>query len=72
MNNVYNDEDVIDVYNDDDVCNFMMEYVGSSSNSPDANKHDKIKISVEREVYEEPGGNVSMRSCSLRFRHLRA
>ena len=50
----------------------MMEDVGSSSNSPDVNKDDKIKTLVEGEVDEEPGGNVSTRSRSPRFRHSRA
>ena len=72
---VYDDEDeaVKDVYNDDvDVCDFMTKEVGSSYNSPDVNIHDKVKTSIEGEVDEEPGGNVSARSRSPRFRQTSA
>ena len=53
---------------DDDVCDSMTKGVGSSYNSPDVNKQDRAKTSVEGEVDEEPGGNVSARSRSPRFR----
>ena len=73
VNDAYNDERVIDVYNDDyDVRDFMMEEVGSSYNSPDVNNHDKVKTSVEGEVDEEPGGNVSTRSRRSSFRRSKA
>ena len=57
---------------DDDVCDSMTKEVGSSYNSPDVNMHDKVKTLVEGEVDEEPGGNVSARSRSLRFRQSKA
>ena len=61
-----------DVYDDDDVCDSMTKDVGSSFNSPDVNKHDRVKTTVEGEVDEEPGGNVSARSRSPQFRHSKA
>ena len=60
---VKNDEEVKD--DDDDVCDSMTKVVGSSYNSPDVKKQDG-------EVDEEPGGNVSARSRSLRFRQSKA
>ena len=57
---------------DDDVCDSMTKEVGSSYNSPNINKHDRVKISVEGEVDDEPGGNVSARSRKLRFRQSKA
>ena len=71
LENVKNNEDVKDDVNDDvndDVCDSMAKCVGSSYNSPDVNKHDSVKTSVEGEIDEEPGGNVSARSCRPRFR----
>ena len=71
--NVKNDEEVKDdVYDDDDVCDSMVKDVSSSYNSPDVNNHDRFKTSVEGEVEEEPGGNVSARSRSPRFRQSKA
>ena len=71
--NVKNVEEVkYDVYDDDDVCDSMTKDVGSSYNSPDVNKNDRVKTSVEWGVYEEPGGNVSARSRSPRFRQSKA
>ena len=69
--NVRNDDEVKDdVYDDDHVRDSMAKDVGSFYNSPDVNKHDRVKTSVELEgeVDKEPGGNVSARSCSIRFR----
>ena len=63
--NLMNNEEVKN--DDDDVCDSMTKEVGSSYNSPDVNMHDKVKTLVEGEVDEEPGGNVSARSRSLRF-----
>ena len=73
MENVKNDEEVRDeIYDDDDVCDSMAQGVGSSYNSPDVNKHDRVKTSVEGEVEEEPGRNVSARSCIPSFRQSKA
>ena len=73
VNDMKNDEEVNYVYDDDeDVCDSMMEDVGSSINSPEVNKHVKVKTLVEEEVDKEPGGNVSIRSRSPRFRHSKA
>ena len=71
---VMNDEEENDaIYDDnDDVCDSMTKDVGSSYNSPDVNKHDRVKTSDEGEVDKEPGGNVSARSRSLRFRQSKA
>ena len=63
---VKNDEEVKDDV--DDVYDSMTKEVGSSYNSPNVNIHDRVKISVEGEVDDEPGGNVSARSRRLRFR----
>ena len=57
---------------DDDVCDSMTKEVGSSYNPPDVNRHGRVKTSVDRGVDEEPGGNVSARSRSLRFRQSKA
>ena len=67
---VKNDEEVKDDV--DDVCDSMTKEVGSSYNSPNFNMHDRVKISVEGEVDDEPGGNVSARSRRLRFRQTKA
>ena len=56
------------VYDNGDVCDFEANDVGSSYNHPDANKPDEVKTSLDGRVDEEPGGNVSARSRSLRFR----
>ena len=63
---VENAEEVKD--NDDNFCDYMTKEVGSSYNSPDVNKPDRVKTSLDGGVDEEPGGNVSARSRSLRFR----
>ena len=65
---VENYEEVKNVYDDGDVCDFKTNNVGSSYNPPDVNKPDRVKTSLDRGVDEEPGGNVSARSRSLRFR----
>ena len=71
--NVKNSEEVEDdVFDDDDVYDPMTEGVGSSYNFPDVNKHYSLKTSVEGEVDEEPGGNVSARSRSSEFRQTQA
>ena len=44
----------------------------STSNSPHVNKHDKVKTSVEGEVDEEPGRNVTAISRSPGFRQSKA
>ena len=67
---VENDEEV--KYDVDDVCDSMTKEVGSSYNSPNVNINDRVKISVEGEVDDEPGGNVSARSHRLRFRQTKA
>ena len=71
---VMNDEEENDaIYDDnDDVCDSMTKDVGSSYNSPDVNKHDRVKTSDEGEVDKEPGGNVSASRCSPRFGHTNA
>ena len=51
-----------------DVCDYIAEGVVSSYNSPDVKVHEQVKASSEGEVDEEPGGNVSARSRSKRFR----
>jgi hypothetical protein len=44
--NVRNDEEGNDgIYDEDDVCDSMAKGVGSSHNSPDINKHDRVKLS---------------------------
>ena len=66
---VKNEEEVNAIYDDeDDVCDSITEDVGSSYNSPDVHKHDRVKTLDGGEVDEEPGGNVSSRSCSVGFR----
>ena len=57
---------------DDDVCDSMTKEIGSSCNSPNVNIQDKVKNSIEGEVDDEPGGNVSARSRRLRFRQSKA
>ena len=66
---VKNDEEVKE--DDDDVCDSMTKEVGSSYNSPDVKKQDE-DAKQDGEVDEEPGGNVSARSRSLRFRQSKA
>ena len=61
------------IYDDDeDVCDSMVKGVGSHYNSPDAKKQDEVAALQEGEVDEEPGGNVSTRSRSPRFRPFNA
>ena len=60
-----NDEEVED--DDDEICDSMTKEVGSSHNSPNVNIKDKVKTSIEGEVDDEPGGNISTRSRRLRF-----
>ena len=69
---VENYEEVKNVYNEEDVCDFKANDVGSSYNPPDVNKPDRVKTFLDRGVDEEPGGNVSARSRSLRFRPFNA
>ena len=67
---VKNREEVRDEIFEDvcDVCDFIAEDDVSSYNSPVVKMQDKVKTSLEGEVDEEPGGNVTTRSRSLRFR----
>ena len=69
---VENDEEVKSVYDDGNVCDFKANHVGSSYNPHDFNKPDRVKTSLDGGVGEEPGGNVSARSRSLRFRPFNA
>ena len=70
---VKNKEEVKDdAINNDDVCDFKAKDVGSSYNPHDVNKPDRIKTFWDGGVDEEPGGNVSARSRSLRFRPFNA
>jgi hypothetical protein len=68
-------DDVVEVENvtvDDDVCDSMAQSVGSSFNSLDVKKQEKIEATQEEEVDEEPGGNVAASRRSSRFRHTNA
>ena len=71
---VVNEEEVKDaIYNyDDAVCDSIVKGFGSSYNSHDAMKQDEVAALQEGEVDEEPGGNVSTRSRSPRFRPFNA
>ena len=60
-------EDDVTMLDEDDVCDAMTSGVSSSYNSPDAKKQDEAAALQEREVDEEPGGNVSTRRRSPRF-----
>ena len=67
---VKNDEEVKD---DDDVdCDSMTRDVGSSYKFSEVNMQNFVKISIEGEFDDEPGGNVSARSRRLRFRQTKA
>ena len=66
------DDDVKNDILDDDVCDSMAQSVGSSYNSPDAQKQDEVAPLQDGEVDEEPGGNVAASRRSPRFRHTNA
>ena len=59
-------EEIFEVFYD--VCDYIAEGVVSSYNSPGVKMHGQAKASLEGEIDEEPGGNVSARSRSIRFR----
>ena len=61
-----------DILDEDDVCDAMAPDVSSSYNSPDVKKQDEVASLQEREVDEEPGGNVSASRRSPRFGHTKA
>ena len=67
---VKNDEEVKE--DDDDVCDSMTRDVGSSYKFSEVNMQNFVKTSIEGEFDDEPWGNVSERSRSLRFRHSKA
>ena len=60
------------IFDGDDGSDAMAKDVGSSSNSPDVEKQDKVEASLEGGVGELPGGNVAMIRCSPRFRQTNA
>lgn len=62
----YNDQGVVNdiLYNDDDVCDSMAQSVGSSFNSPDVKKRDKVKTSLYRKFDKEPRACFSKKSQS--------
>ena len=65
-------EDDVTILDEDDVCDAMASSVSSSYNSPDAKMQDEAAALEEREVDEEPGGNVAASRRSPRFGHTNA
>ena len=57
---------------EDDASDSMAQDVGSSFNSPDVEKQEDVKASLEGEVDEVPGGNVATSRRSPRFGHTNA
>ena len=53
-------------------CDSMAQSVGSSFDSPEIEKQNKVQAGLKGEGDKEPGGNVNASQRSLRFRHTNA